>query len=151
MMDTAIQETAVERLEHCLHELVDVYRSHQNYIKQKYEISAVEMEIIQLIVLEGPKKMKEIGQHFNIKLSTLTSIIDKIERQKLVKRINSREDRRVVFLEVSRKGKTLYDQYSRYLHVISQKIKSSLTDSQHDALIKGLDRMTGLVEQAETA
>jgi len=139
------ETTAVERLKRSFYDLNDVSRKHREYIKTKYKVSALEMEIIQLIVLDGKQKMKEIGEHFNIKLSTLTSIIDKIERQRLVKRVNSKEDRRVVFLDVSKKGQKLYAEYSRYIHVVSQMMKRSLNSEHFDIFVKGLEKMSEIV------
>ena len=135
----------LNRFEKSLIDLNDVYRKHQNYIRAKYKITSLEMEIIQLIVLEGKKKMKEIGQYFNIKLSTLTSIIVKIERQKLVKRVNSKDDRRVVFLEVTNKGNKLYTDYSKYIQVISTLMKSSMDEENFNAFTEGLSKMSELV------
>lgn len=130
------------RLEKSLYVLNDVYRKHQEYIKTKYKITALEMEIIQLVILEGKQKMKDIGKHFNIKLSTLTSIIDKIEKQKLVKRENSKEDRRVVFLESTSKGKKLYSDYGKHLQVISQLMKESMADEDLKGFLEGLKKMS---------
>lgn len=137
--------SADQRLERSFYDLGDVYRKHREYIKTKYKINALEMEIIQYIILDGKKKMKEIGDHFNIKLSTLTSIIDKIERQKLVRRVNSREDRRVVFLEASAKGKKLYNDYSRYLNVVSQMMRRSMESDHFEAFVKGIEKMSEIV------
>ncbi len=148
-IDVTPSTLSVESLEASLRALSDVYRKHQEYIKAKYKISALEMEIIQLVVLEGPKKMKEIGQHFNVKLSTLTSIIDKIERQRLVKRVNSSSDRRVVFLEVTKKGHKLYENYSNYLNVIAQTMRNAMDDQQFGALVHGLQTMTEIVLPSE--
>ena len=139
--------TPVERLQRSLYELNDVYRKHADYIKTKYKISALEMEIIQFVILDGRKKMKEIGEHFNIKLSTLTSIIDKIERQKLVKRVNSKEDRRVVYLEATKKGQRLYTDYSRYLKIVSQMMKRNLNEDLFGAFIKGLEKVSEITKQ----
>jgi DNA-binding MarR family transcriptional regulator len=139
------QNTAVDRLEKSLYELNEVYRKHQDYIKTKYKISALEMEIIQLIVLQGKKKMKEIGEYFNVKLSTLTSIVDKVERQRLVVRANSKEDRRVVYLEVTPKGNKLYKDYSNYIQVMSQLMQRSMKDEQFSAFVEGLEKMSELV------
>jgi DNA-binding MarR family transcriptional regulator len=47
--------------------------------------------------------MKAISEAFHIKLSTLTSIIDKAEGNRIVRRVNSKKDRRVVFLETTKK------------------------------------------------
>ena len=133
------------KLEKSLYDLADVYRKHQAYIKTKYKISALDMEILQLVVVEGPKKMKEIGDHFQIKLSTLTSIIDKIERNRLVKRVNSRHDRRVVFLEASPKGKQVYEDYSNHIQLIASMMQNSLSPQQFNALLEGMDRLADFV------
>merc|ERR1711916_141679 len=89
--------------------------------------------------------MKEIGQYFNVKLSTLTSIIDKIERQKLVKRVNSSTDRRVVYLEVTKKGQRLYENYGLYLSSIAQRMRNSIDEGEFNALVNGLETMTSTV------
>lgn len=136
------QHHDVKLLQDYLYQLTEVYRKHQHYIKLKYKISSLDMEIIQLIVLQGPKKMKEIGDHFQIKLSTLTSIIDKIENQKLVKRVNSRDDRRVVFLETTRKGKNLYDQYHMYLSEMTKELRDEMKEDEFNGFLSGLKKMT---------
>ncbi|MEM6343691.1 MAG: MarR family transcriptional regulator [Bacteroidota bacterium] len=133
------------KLEKNLYDLADIYRKHQTYIKTKYKISALDMEILQLVIVEGPKKMKEIGEHFQVKLSTLTSIIDKIERKRLVKRVNSRHDRRVVHLAASPKGKQVYTDYSNHIQLIAKMLQTSLDDQQLSALLEGLDRLSQLV------
>ncbi|MEO0472785.1 MAG: MarR family transcriptional regulator [Bacteroidota bacterium] len=151
-MDTVANgEPAVKRLETQLFNLADVFRKHQEYIKTKYKISSLEMEIIQLIVNQGKKKMKEIGQHFNIKLSTLTSIIDKIERQKLVKRVNSKDDRRVVFLEVTKKGQTLHMNYSKYIQSVASDLENVMDQGAFMSFVEGLEKMSDLVKAGEGA
>ena len=141
----------VERLEEGLLQLGDVYRKHQSYIKTKYQISALEMEIIQLVDLEGPKRMKDIGGYFDVKLSTLTSVVDKIEKQGLVKRVNSQEDRRVVLLQVSRKGKKLHDQYQRYLHVIALLTHRNMNPNEFSGFLEGLEKISEILTVPEPA
>jgi DNA-binding MarR family transcriptional regulator len=133
-----------DKIERSMVDLNNVYRKHAAYIKAKYNVSSLEMEILQYIILEGPKKMKEIGKHFKIKLSTLTSIIDKIERQRLVKRVNSREDRRVVFLEISRKGLRLYNDYSSYMKIVSQSMQERMNQNQYDSFLNVIEKVSEL-------
>ena len=143
-MEMVANLSSAERLEQGLYDLNDVYRKHAEYVKAKYKISAQEMEIIQYVILDGKKKMKEIGDYFNIKLSTLTSIIDKIERQKLVKRSNSKEDRRVVYLESTKKGQRLYNDYSRYIALVSEMVERSLKGDQFEILLNGFRSVSEL-------
>lgn len=136
--------SAFEKIERSMVDLHDIYRKHATYIKTKYNVSSLEMEILQYIILDESKKMKEIGEHFKVKLSTLTSIIDKIERQRLVKRVNSREDRRVVYLEVSRKGLRLYNDYSSYIKIVSQSMQEKMDDTQYEAFLKVINKVSEL-------
>lgn len=145
IIESAENALAVDRLEKSLFIMSDIYRKHRDYIRTKHKISSLEMEILQLIILDGPKKMKEIGKHFNIKLSTLTSIIDKVEKQKLVQRNNSRDDRRVVFLEVTRKGRKVYEDYSRYIQAMSVMMSKSLGEARIDAFLQGIDQISPLI------
>jgi len=130
-----------DRLIDCISSLNEIRRKHHHYIKTKYKITGMEMEIIQWLYIEGPRKMKEIGENFNIKLSSLTSVIDKIERQKLVYRKNSKDDRRVVFLDISDKGKRLYRDYSDYLKVLSLLMKRDMNQKDFEAFVKGIEVM----------
>lgn len=139
-----VQESslALTRLEKSLVDLNDLHRKHRDYIKRTYKISALELEIVQLIITDGKKKMREIGEHFNIKLSTLTSIIDKIERQKLVKRVNSKQDRRVVHLDVTKKGIQVNDEYSKYLHLLSRLVQESMEKEQFEIFVEGFEKFS---------
>ena len=135
------------KLEKSLIALRDVFRRHQRYIKDHFKISELEMEILQYVALNGRRKMKDIGEAFNIKLSTLTSIVDKIERQKFVKRINSKEDRRAVYLDLTAKGKKMYEKYSHYIHVMALLMKRNIQDDHFSIFVDELEKITHSTSQ----
>jgi DNA-binding MarR family transcriptional regulator len=140
----------LEKLESSLIALRDVFRKHQRYIKENFKISELEMEILQFVAMNGRKKMKEIGEAFNIKLSTLTSIVDKIERQKLVKRINSKTDRRAVYLDLTPKGKKIYEKYSHYIHVMALLMKRTIQPDNFSSFVEELEKITAMTNQLGT-
>ena len=45
----SIEDQQLYRLEHSLIELRGVFRKHQTFIKHKYKVSALEMEIVQFV------------------------------------------------------------------------------------------------------
>lgn len=141
------EDKQVERLEKSLIALRDVFRNHQRYIKDNFKISELEMEILQFVALQGRRKMKDIGEAFNIKLSTLTSIVDKIERQKFVKRINSRTDRRAVYLDLTPKGRRLYEKYSHYIHVMALLMKRTIQKDNFGVFVDELEKITQMSNQ----
>ncbi|MCB9233065.1 MAG: winged helix-turn-helix transcriptional regulator [Bacteroidia bacterium] len=137
-----VQDEQLALLEQSLIELREVFRNHQKYIKDHFKISELEMEIVQYVARNGRKKMKDIGEAFNIKLSTLTSIVDKIERQKFVKRVNSKTDRRAVYLDLTPKGKNLYSKYSHYISVMAKLMKRRIADEHFDVFVSELANIT---------
>ncbi|MBX7241955.1 MAG: MarR family transcriptional regulator [Bacteroidia bacterium] len=109
--------------------LRDSFRQHQNQIRNQYDISETEMEIILYVDKHGAQKMKHIGETFGIKFSTLTSLVDKIELIGLIKRVNSKEDRRSVLITLTKKGKKLVDEYDQQAIKYSDLIAKQNDDS----------------------
>ena len=108
----------------------DAFRQHQNDIRRRYKISANEMEIILYIPDFGPQRMKAIGEQFKIKFSTLTSLVDKIEKLGLVKRVNSKEDRRSILVTITKKGKKMLDEYNSQITSLAERIKEITQENE---------------------
>ncbi len=133
-----------KRLEQSIITLNNVLRKEQRFIMDKYKISSQEMEILQYIIENGPQKMKVISEHFNIKLSTLTSVIDKAEKRRVVKRVNSKEDRRVVYLEATKKGTEIFDEYNSHLKDVVGMLKNSFDEETFVHFVNGMETFTRL-------
>jgi DNA-binding MarR family transcriptional regulator len=141
--------TEISKLEQSLIALSDSFRSHREYIENKFNISALEMQLIQHIMHNGAQKMKDISKYFHIKLSTFTSIIDKAEQSRVLKRVNSKEDRRVVFLDVTAKGRNLYNDYVSALDTLVEKIGIDVDEEQFENLESGLEMFDKLSKGTE--
>ena len=60
----------------------------------------------------GPKTMSEIAKALHMALSSATSIVDKLEGKKFVRRDRSSEDRRIVRVELTEEG-------GRFLEIVT--------------------------------
>jgi MarR family 2-MHQ and catechol resistance regulon transcriptional repressor len=120
-----MSNSSTNTLEQQLLQMRDSFRQHQNEIRRKYKISANEMEIILYINDFGPQRMKTVGERFKIKFSTLTSLVDKIERLNLVKRVNSKEDRRSILVTLTKKGRKMLDEYNAQVKDLAEKLSDS--------------------------
>jgi len=132
----------LERLEQSLFQLTDVIQKHQEIVQKKFKVSAVEIDILKLLEAEGDKKMKEIGERVQVKLSNLTNIIDRLESHKLVKRVNSKNDRRSIFVHISTKGKKLLNDYSEFLRELSTRMREAMAEEQFGILVDGLEKIS---------
>ena len=134
-----VQTLDAKHLEEVLIDINLVFRKHRDLIKEKYKISALEMELIQFVVTHGKQRMKDVAQYFNIKLSTLTSTIDKAEKARILKRINSTEDRRVVYLDTTKKGRDLFEQYDQELRGIATRIQQDMDETTFKLFVEGME------------
>lgn len=131
-----------KRLEKSIITLNNVIRKEQQYIMEKYKISGQEMEILQYVIDNGPQKMKALSEYFNIKLSTLTSVVDKAEKNRIVKRVNSKDDRRVVYLEGTKKGKDIFDEYNEHLKEVVVLLKNSFDENMFALFVSSMEAFT---------
>ncbi|TAE47361.1 MAG: MarR family transcriptional regulator [Bacteroidetes bacterium] len=132
----------LERLEQSLFQLTDVIQKHQEIVQRRFNVSAVEIDILKLLDVDGEKKMKDIGERVRVKLSNLTNIIDRLEEQKLVKRQNSKTDRRSIFVQISTKGKKLLSDYSEFLRELSSRMRQVMEEDQFGILVEGLEKIS---------
>jgi len=137
-----IKGDRLERLEQSLFQLTDVIQRHQELVQKKFSVSSVEIDILRLLQQEGDKKMKDIGEKVKVKLSNLTNIVDRLESQKLVKRVNSKSDRRSIYVHISAKGEKLLESYAEYLRDLSTRMKQVIQDDQFGTLVEGLEKIS---------
>ena len=130
-------------------------RIFDNMQKGNSECSAVcqivtekELFIVAYIGEEGSVKMREISDHFDLAISTLTSVVDRLVAKKVLTRYHSDEDRRVVKVTLAEKGKEVYQIYSERKKIIAENILSRFTEDEQIQMIELLNRIPAFEEVA---
>lgn len=140
-------EPSAIRLERTLKELVLAFNNQRLDILDRYKVGELEVDIIRFLEDHEQKKMKEVGDYFKIKLSTLTSTIDKLEKNKLVKRKSSKEDRRVIYIRPTPKGQSLLNDLLNSTHEVADKVIQGIKGPEYDAAVKVLDQTLDLLKK----
>lgn len=122
--------------------------SKYNDIESKYTNmqgrSTNELTIIRIISEKEDVIIKDILEVLNIPKSTLTSIIDRLEKHKLIIRAISKRDRRSYKLELTEKGKIVQDEHIKFEEEVYGKIMISLdTYEQREDFLKLLKKIVG--------
>lgn len=85
-----------------------------------YNLSSTEFGVMEILYTKGKFPIQQIGERLLITSGPMTYNIDKLEKKKLLRRIPSKEDRRVVYVEITSDGKDLFDQifpqHTAYIH-----------------------------------
>ncbi|MDP5172884.1 MAG: MarR family transcriptional regulator [Bacteroidia bacterium] len=140
-MSKLFVEPNAYRLESTLQTLVKSYNDRRQAILNRYGVSEQDVDIIRHLDEEDQKKMKEVGEFFQIKLSTLTSTVDNLEKGKLVKRKNSKEDRRVIYIHPTPKGKNLLSELDDPGKIVAQNIIGQFKADQFQTIMTALEQM----------
>ena len=72
-----------------------------------YNVSAAQINCLIALHENGPLPPSQIAKHIMVNSSTVTGIIDRLEKKDLVKRLRISLDRRVITVELTKAGKIL--------------------------------------------
>jgi|GEM_PF-364249 len=73
----------------------------------RYNLSMGQSYILCALLEEDGSSLTRVGQRANLESSTLTTMVDRLERDRLVERRPSTEDRRTTHLYITNKGREI--------------------------------------------
>lgn len=107
------------------------------------DITNNDMHIIEAVGLSGENTMSVVAKKLGITAGSLTTSVNSLVNKKYVIRQRNEEDRRVVFLKLTEKGKRAYEHHREYHRQMTEAVISRLDEAEVSILIKTL---TGLSE-----
>ncbi len=78
-------------------------------LAKRVDLTGPQLTVVKLLQTVGDLSLSELSDKIRAQNSTVTGIIDRMEREGLVVRERSKEDRRVVHIKLTPKGKALAD------------------------------------------
>ena len=127
--------------------LVSLFRD-VNDIEQKAiitsefeDITNNDMHVIEAIGIDAPKNMSSIARVLSVTVGTLTISMNSLVKKGYVVRRRSEEDRRVVFISLSEKGRNAYFHHKRFHEQMIQGAIDGLTEEELSALVKALTKL----------
>ncbi|MGB9936874.1 MAG: MarR family winged helix-turn-helix transcriptional regulator [Methanobacterium sp.] len=117
----------------------------QNKKNLKYAKPTGYYQILGTLITEGPLPISKIGKMLYISKPNMTTLIDKLVNDKMVKRVRSTDDRRIINIEITEEGKIfLYDGRKSVEKNISENL-SSLDEEEIKILNESLKNIKELV------
>ena len=110
-------------------------------------VSITEIHIIEKIGAQGPVRMSEIAKSIGVTLATLTVACDKLVAKGLVRRVRSLEDRRVVNITLTAKGRAAYEYHKAFHERMIASVLDSLSPEQTAVLAQSLEKLQDFFRQ----
>ena len=102
------------------------------------DLSITEVHTIEAIGMYDEKPMSEIAQILKITVGTLTTAINKLIKKEYVQRKRIEEDRRVVLIKLTKKGKLAYRIHEKFHKDMVNTAIEGLDEEQEKILINAL-------------
>jgi DNA-binding MarR family transcriptional regulator len=105
-----------------------------------------ELQVVVFVGQHTSVKMTDISEKLNSPLSTLTSVVDKLVQKKFLTRVHSDEDRRVVNVALTVKGKNSFKTFLHRQDDRAERILSQYNATEQVNFIRYLGKMTAVIE-----
>lgn len=110
------------------------------------DLSITEMHVIEEIGLT-PRTMTEVADRVGVTVGTLTTSINRLVKKEYVTRNRSKEDRRFVEIELTRKGKLAYRVHESFHNEMVEYMIEELSNEDYEILIASLTRVSGFFKE----
>ena len=105
------------------------------------DVTANDMHVIEAIGMEEPKNMTSVARSLDVTTGTLTISVNSLVKKGYVDRVRSEEDRRVVLVSLSEKGKKAFLHHQRFHDQMIETALEELSEEEQQVLEKTLGKL----------
>ncbi len=102
------------------------------------ELTVNDMHVIEAIDINEPKNMSTVARELSVTTGTLTISVNSLVKKGYVDRTRSEEDRRVVLVSLTEKGRKAHAQHKRFHDEMVQAIVDGLSSEEQRVLARAL-------------
>lgn len=113
------------------------------------DITNNDMHVIDAIGVGIPKNMSSIARELSVTVGTLTIAMNSLVKKGYVVRERSSEDRRVVYISLSEKGKKTYEHHASFHRQMIQGVMEELDGKELEVLVKTLKHLNSWFRQVQ--
>ncbi|NEW07393.1 MarR family transcriptional regulator [Paenibacillus sp. SYP-B3998] len=117
--------------------------AHADQDIRKHGLNRTEFGVLELLYHKGAQPIQQIGCKVLMSSGNITYVVDKLEQKQFVSRRTSTEDRRLIYAEITDKGRQfIEDAFPKHIDVIDQAVAGLTSEEKRVAseLLKKLGK-----------
>ncbi|MBN2260614.1 MAG: MarR family transcriptional regulator [Clostridiales bacterium] len=137
------------------YEILGTIKKLHEEMKQNFESKFKELNItgtqgMMVGILHHSKilKISELSEKMGLSNSTVSGIVDRLEKQNVVERIRSETDRRVVSVKLTEQFKNLAKDHFNNMDQFFNQLMSKATEEEMDQILTGFKLLENIIERA---
>ncbi len=136
------------QLEECVNYLLTTAQ-HSVFLKMTEKLSVYDITPVQYAVLyclweNNGTSPKEIAERLKLENSTISGILERMEKKELIKRSISKEDRRFIQVVLTEKGASLKEDVLATVEQVNTEVLSVFSDEERESLKSYLRTLAGV-------
>ncbi|WP_409229328.1 MarR family winged helix-turn-helix transcriptional regulator [Gudongella sp. SC589] len=121
----------VDLIEEYLRKVDYIIRKKGRVILSDFNITVPQFTALQILINNGDMTISELSQKMDLACSTITDLIDRMEKTNLVRRRKDEQDKRVVRVEVLQEGHDILSKVlEKRIEFLSDKLKGVAEDDK---------------------
>ncbi|MBC7088341.1 MAG: MarR family transcriptional regulator [Tissierellales bacterium] len=110
-------------------------------ILNDYNLTAPQFTALQILINSGGMTISELSQKMDLACSTITDLVDRMEKSELVKRTRDEKDKRVVRVTTLKKGgEVLNKVMDKRISFLESKLEN-LSSEEKESLMNALEKL----------
>lgn len=123
-------------------------RQFRNYFGQ-LDLTFPQALVLTILGEEGPMPISRLAQQTGNANSTVSGIVDRLEKMKLVERLRSEEDRRVIYVALTKEYRTKQKKMEPNVSAYLDKLLGGVSKEDLSDICAALDALNTALEQTE--
>lgn len=116
---------------------------------EELNLTAPQGMLMGILIHNGMMKITDLSEKLGLSNSTVSGIVDRLEKQGMVMRIRSLEDRRVVFVDVASDFKNGAKAHFKEFENKFEDMMSRATSDELDTILKGLETLKEVINREQ--
>lgn len=141
----------VDKLEYLLREISAIIKRRGREILSDYPLTPPQFNALLALRHMGNPTMSQLCDHLALASSTVTDLVDRMERSELVERIRDSEDRRVIRLRVTPRGQEVFEAVISHRRLYLAGVLENLNEQTVGGLIDHLTVLHGLMHDEQNS
>lgn len=130
----------------------EIYLKLNNNISNEFRntrLTIPQLMVVRILAKHKRLKVSEIGEMMNLTKGTISGIIDRLEKQEIILKIRSKEDKRIVYVELAENGKNLALEMKDTMGDYFDSIFSKCSEEDMKKIFEGLALLKSIVDELE--
>lgn len=128
-----------------------IYRALQRELNKRLDkigLTYLDFWVLKALT-EGPSTMVALSKRFYVTQSAITIAVDRLERNKLVKRERDRQDRRVIYVKITEEGLNAFHQGMEIYEKLAKEVLEGIDEREIERAVMTLEKILARINSLE--